>query len=120
MCSSPALSDKKEYPTFARTYPLSKFVIPSLKALLKTFNWTTVAVISSTGSSQYQETSDEMLTMLKKSFKVSYKVSVPSDTQYNVSAKIFQDIMPQIKKKARSKCPSVNQRTPGVLIMLKE
>eukprot|EP00794_Sanderia_malayensis_P009042 gene9042-10009_t len=101
MCSSPSLSNKKDYPTFARTYPLSKFVIPSLKALLHTFKWKTVAVISSTGSNQYQETSDEMLTKLKDEFTVSYKVSVPPERRYNKSAEIFRDIMPEVKKKAR-------------------
>ena len=103
MCSSPGLSKKSSYPTFARTFPLAKFVIPSLKALLKTFNWTTVAVISSSGSNQYQETSDEMLLMLKRSFTVSYKVVVASDTKYNDSAEIFNTIMPQVKEKARSR-----------------
>ncbi len=104
MCPSPALSNKKEFPTFSRTWPLAKFVLPSLRVLLRTFNWSTVAVISSTGSNTYQEAGDAVLEMLKKSFKISYKTSVPSEATYNKTDEIFKDIMADIKKKARSRC----------------
>ena len=42
MCSNPALSNKKEYPTFARTY--SDWT-PALMKILQTFNWKNVALI---------------------------------------------------------------------------
>ena len=99
MCSSQDLSVKKLFPTFARTFPLADFVIPSIKKLLQTFNWTKVAVIYSNDSGKYLETSGELLHALKN--YISYKVGMKSTT-YNPKERRFESIMPQIKQNARS------------------
>ena len=50
MCRDPALSNKKEYPTFARTF--SDWT-PALIKVLQKFNWNTVALIY-TGNNKYR------------------------------------------------------------------
>ena len=100
MCSSQELSNKKVFPTFARTYPLSNFVIPSIQQLLRTFNWSSVAVVYSNDSGKYQETSGELLHALKDS--ITYKIAMKT-TKYNPKEKVFENIMAALKKSARSK-----------------
>ncbi|XP_020901343.1 atrial natriuretic peptide receptor 1 isoform X2 [Exaiptasia diaphana] len=45
MCSSPEVSDKKLYPTFARTFAIDTKLTPSLLSLLNYFKWKRVAII---------------------------------------------------------------------------
>lgn len=99
MCSNQELSNKKVFPTFARTYPQFHFIIPSLQEMLRTFNWSTVAVLYSNDSRRYQETSGELLHALKDS--ISYKRALKT-TQYDKRENKFESIMNTLKKTARS------------------
>ena len=96
MCSSRELSDKKLFPTFARTFTLADVVNPAIKLFLRTYNWTEVGVIYSKDSSRYKETSTELLHALKGF--VSYKYAIDT-IRYKEE---FGSIIPRLKKKARS------------------
>ena len=100
MCPGQGLSNKELFPTFARTYPVPNFVIPAIKQLLLNFNWTTVAVIYSNDSGKYREMSGDLLHALKDF--ISYKVAMKT-IKYRPDEKKFDSIMPELKKKARSK-----------------
>ena len=51
MCTDAELSIKRKYPTFARTCPVVRQLTASSIALLKNFNWYTVALITEIGHS---------------------------------------------------------------------
>eukprot|EP00795_Rhopilema_esculentum_P009039 gene9039-16682_t len=98
MCSGEELSNKKVYPTFARTYPLGKYVIPSIEALLKLFKWQRVAVIYSNDSAKYQETSGELLHKLKRN--ISYYKGIKT-VRYDEKGGLLEKILKEVQKKAR-------------------
>ena len=62
MCSNPALSNKKKYPTFARTY--SDWT-PALVKTLKKFNWKTVVIIYDK-SNKYNAIKNHLLQEFRK------------------------------------------------------
>ncbi|XP_048576329.1 atrial natriuretic peptide receptor 1 isoform X2 [Nematostella vectensis] len=45
MCSSPEVSNKKLYPTFARTFAVDTVLAPTVLSLLRYFSWKRVAII---------------------------------------------------------------------------
>ena len=101
MCANAELSKKTIYPTFARTYPMTKFVVPTLKALLDLFNWTTVALIYPADSGPYKETKDTLLRDLK--LYISHKYEIPTITfKPKNHEERLKDIVVEIKKVARS------------------
>ena len=101
MCANAELSKKTIYPTFARTYPMTKFVVPTLKALLNLFNWTTVALIYPADSGPYKETKDTVLRELKQ--YISHKYEIPTNTfQPKNHEKRLKDIVAEVKKVSRS------------------
>ena len=105
MCSDPELSNKRKYPTFARTYPVAKQLTPSLIALLKNFNWHTVALITATGN-KFEETRKHIKKKFdKQNIRISYEASVPTvvDYKHDIWNEKFPRILNEIKSKARSK-----------------
>ena len=106
MCGDPELSDKRKYPTFARTYPVAKQLTPSLIALLKNYNWNTVALV-------YDDNFLETKNHIKKRFTkehiaISYEASVPSEIKYHLAsaswdAALYPRLLKGIKENARSK-----------------
>lgn len=70
------MSDKKSYPTFARTYPTSGQSIDSLVALLNEYNWLNVSIVWS---------NDELLRALVDELKVKLpknNITVDSTTEF--------------------------------------
>ena len=104
MCKEPELSNKKLYPTFARTYPGFKQLAPSLVALLKHFKWNKVALIE---GHMFEDTGK----FIKKTFAgegivTSHEVpfSIPKiDYNHGVGDNKFPSVFREIKEKARSK-----------------
>ena len=72
MCSNPALSDKKQYPTFARTY--SDWT-PALIKVLKDFKWNSVILIYSQDN-KFKATRDHMIQEFEKP---ANNISVPCE-----------------------------------------
>ncbi|XP_014668348.1 PREDICTED: guanylate cyclase 32E-like isoform X2 [Priapulus caudatus] len=65
-CPETVVSNKYQYPTFARTRPPDYQISKSLAALLKYFNWTTVAVLSS-DASDFSNVATTIIKILKAS-----------------------------------------------------
>ena len=104
MCDDPELSNKDLYPTFARTYPVSKQVLPLLVALLKMFKWHIVALIYDNNFEQTKEYFKQRFS--EKNINVSYEASVPSNFRYqpDVWDQKFPELLKKIKENARGKC----------------
>ena len=84
MCSNPALSDKEEYPTFARTF--SDWT-PALIKVVKTFNWNTVILIHSR-SIKFESTAEHLKHEFEKpenNIKISCELSLEAKINYNVT-----------------------------------
>lgn len=105
MCSSPELSDKKLYPTFARTFAVDSQVTPSVISLLKKFNWKRVAIIYE-NLTKWIDLKDSMKHHFKNNgIKVSYEGStlVPFAHYTEKLDERFRKMMAEIRKTARSK-----------------
>ncbi|XP_031556269.1 atrial natriuretic peptide receptor 2-like isoform X2 [Actinia tenebrosa] len=103
MCSSTELSDKKLYPTFARTFAVDSQVTPSVISLLKKFKWTTVAIIYE-NLTKWIDLKDSMKRHLKANgIKVSYEGSTigPFALHSKVMDDRIREMMSEIKNKAR-------------------
>ena len=105
MCSDPELSDKTQYPTFARTYSLIQRLTPSLLALLKEYKWKRVAILSE-DSPQFKEPARYMISELAKNYvtvSLQEKTPVPSSYTHKKHSIKLNEIMRKVKSKARSK-----------------
>ena len=105
MCSDPELSNKKKFPTFARTYPMTKQLTSALIALLKNFSWHTVALLTSS-EHKYEVTRRHVKeNFSQKHITISYEAYVPSvieyvDKTWDIK---FPKLLRKIKERARSK-----------------
>ena len=104
MCSSPELSNKKLYPTFARTFAVDSQVTPSVVSLLKKFEWKIVAIIYE-NLTKWTDLKDSMKQQFKANgIEVSYEGSTVVFAHYDLAMdNRFRKMMSEIKKKARSK-----------------
>ncbi|XP_047143236.1 atrial natriuretic peptide receptor 1 isoform X1 [Hydra vulgaris] len=76
-CAEPSLSDKNDYPTFARTSSLNLDSVLMVEALLKKFNWNKIAVI-------YEKNTlwEPMFKELQQISKSNGKFSIELETSY--------------------------------------
>jgi hypothetical protein len=104
MCSSPELSNKNVYPTFARTFAVDSQVIPSAISLLKKFEWNRVAIIYE-NLTKWIDLKDSMKRHFKdNNIKIAYESSTVVFAHYNSAMdERFRKMMSDIKKTARSK-----------------
>ena len=107
MCSNPELSDKKEFPTFVRTFAVDTSVVPSLISLIKnTYGWKQVAVIYE-DSTQWKEIKGTLLKEFKRHniTVLAEEKTVKQDLYYEKSSREeYKRAMRIVKEKARSKC----------------
>ena len=105
MCSASELSDKNEFPTFGRTFPVDSRIAPSIISLLKnTYRWTRIAII-------YQNTTRwiSLKEHLQEEFEkngitVAMKFRVANVPSYNLEAEEeFKKALIKMKQTARSK-----------------
>ncbi|ELT88243.1 hypothetical protein CAPTEDRAFT_197264, partial [Capitella teleta] len=85
-CADHRVSDKKLYPTFARTFPPANQVTKSILALLLHFSWRKITLVVGDAQSSKWRSIAEKLTQLAELFNVTingqfeYKVPhVPTD-----------------------------------------
>ena len=64
-CLEPDVSDKCEYPTFARTIPSPNSITRALFATLKKFNWRQFSIL-------YEHTHDDVGQQLVESIRVCF------------------------------------------------
>lgn len=106
MCSSADLSDRKKYPTFARTFAVDSQVGPSVVSLLRsTYNWTRVAIIYQ-NSTQWKSLKEHLVKEFEKyDIDVAHEYMVDSEAFYLhlQNETDFRAALREIKKKARSK-----------------
>ena len=106
MCSAAELSDKKKFPTFARTFLVDSQVGPSLVSLLKhTYNWTRVAILYQ-DTTQWTSLKDHLLTEFKKNgIDVAQAHMIKNEFNYRTleNEAEFRAALRDFKDKARSK-----------------
>ena len=105
MCSTAELSDKNEFPTFGRTFPVDSRIGSSIISLLKnTYKWTRIAIIYQnitrwTSVTQYLQEEFE-----KNDITVAMKFKASNVPGYNLEAEEeFKKALIKIKQTARSK-----------------
>ena len=105
MCSTAELSDKNEFPTFGRTFPVESRIGSSIISLLKnTYKWTRIAIIYQnvtrwTSLTEYLQEEFE-----KNGITVAMKFKTLNSPSYNFEAEEeFKHALIKITKKARSK-----------------
>ena len=86
MCSNPALSNKKEYPTFARTY--SDWT-PSLIKVLERFDWNIVALIYTEKKEKFEAARKNLI---KKFENSSRRIKVSCKQPVEDSFKVFREL----------------------------
>lgn len=106
MCSSADLSDRRKYPTFARTFAVDSQVGPSVVSLLRsTYNWTRVAIIFQ-DSTQWKSLKEHLVKEFEKyGIDVAHEYKVVSEAFYFYlkHEAEFRAALREIKEKARSK-----------------
>ena len=105
MCSAVELSDKNEFPTFGRTFPVDSRIGPSIISLLtNTYKWTRIAIIYQnitrwTSLTEYLEEEFE-----KNGITVAMKFKTANVPSYDLEAEEeFRKALIKIKQTARSK-----------------
>lgn len=111
MCNSPELSNKTEYPTFARTLSTHNKVFPTILSILNKFKWNKVAIVTERGE-EFRRTTEYMKKEFKKrDIKLTYSAEIQGFTQYDNARirnntkyeKEYENAIRNIKKEARSK-----------------
>lgn len=119
MCTSNAVSDKKLYPTFARTIFGDNSISPSVLAILKYFNWNRVGIISEDAES-WESRGDFLASYLKSQGSiVSLQEKVKFHWLYKseTDGEHFQQVLMRMKTKARSTFMRKPIRPNGELFM---
>ncbi|EDO33461.1 predicted protein, partial [Nematostella vectensis] len=83
MCSSPEVSNKKLYPTFARTFAVDTVLAPTVLSLLRYFSWKRVAIIYE-NVTKWIEMKETLIK--KKAFEAVFILAVKSPKSDNYTA----------------------------------
>lgn len=111
MCNSPELSNKTEYPTFARTLAVHNKILPTILAILNEFSWDKVAIVTER-KDQFIGTTQYMKKEFKKNgIKLTYSAEIQDLREYEnyllfnntKYEKEYKNAIQHIKKEARSK-----------------
>ena len=102
MCVDQELSEKKKYPTFARTEPIGCQLTLALRELLKHFKWKKFGLMVEQ-SPIYVKIHKELKTQFKDQILVEKEISAPAHYYYSEHFKEVKNDMEIIKKQARSK-----------------
>ena len=105
MCSAAELSDKNEFPTFGRTFPVDSRIGPSIISLLKnTYKWTRIAIIYQNVTRWTSLTEHLQEEFEKNGITVAIKFKVVNVPSYDFEAEEdFRKALIKIKQTARSK-----------------
>ena len=105
MCSTAELSDKNEFPTFGRTFPVDSRIGPSIISLLKnTYKWTRIAIIYQKDIRWTSLTEHQQEEFEKNGITVAMKFKASDLPGYNLEAEEeFRKALIKIKQTARSK-----------------
>ena len=102
MCVDQELSEKKKYPTFARTEPIGCQLTLALRELLKHFKWKKFGLMVEQ-SPIYVKIHKELKTQFKDQILVEKEISAVAHYYYSEHFKEVKNDMEIIKKQARSK-----------------
>lgn len=105
MCSSPEVSDKKLYPTFARTFAIDTKLTPSLLSLLNYFKWKRVAIIYE-NVTKWIEMKDTIVKRLEeKQITIALQEMMSPSAVFRPQnhSTMYKNILKKIKAEARSK-----------------
>ncbi|XP_031556270.1 atrial natriuretic peptide receptor 1-like [Actinia tenebrosa] len=109
MCSSPELSNKTEYPTFARTFSVDTKILPTFIAIFRKFHWSKVAIVYERLQKYTMMTTYMRKEFAKRGIQVTYTAGVENQGHYDESliynekkyVKEYENVMENVKKKAR-------------------
>ena len=102
MCVQQELSQKKKYPTFARTEPIGRQLTLALRELLQNFKWKIFGLMVEQ-SQIYLKLHNELKTQFKDQILVEKEISAPAHYSYARHFKEVKNNMEIIKTQARSK-----------------
>ena len=118
MCQSPEVSDKRLYPTFARTFAVHTQVSPSLIAFLNHFKWKSVGILYE-DLPRWIEVKDYIVAMLHKNnitVRIQKAMKHFMDYHSKNDSEIHMNIMSEVKAESRSKCLHSPFHTPNSMI----
>ena len=114
------VSDKRLYPTFARTRPPNSQLSKSVLAVLNRFSWKVVAIVYCTkedcfGQQSWEKTKEDMKKVFKDNeIRVSYEAKMPMEHEFDKIDRVLENI----KAKARSEyCYSIKSLTRIRLVL---
>ena len=102
MCQEQSLSNKGDYPTFARTEPIGRQLTPAIKELLKHFKWNQFALIGE-NSTMYEKAFANIKSEFGKQVLAEAYMPPPAKYSYDEHYRQAREDMLQLKDKARSK-----------------
>ena len=119
MCIDEDLSDKEDYPTFARTEPIGRQLTPAVQELLAHFKWTKFALIVE-NSTMYQKAYENIQKQFGSAVLDVEYMPTPAKYSHDEHYEKARRDMKNLKDKARSKLyflnliapPTVNIITP--------
>lgn len=105
MCSNPEVSDKKLYPTFARTFAIDTKLTPSLLSLLNYFKWKRVAIIYENVTKWIEMKNQMVKSLEEKDITIALQLMMSPAAVYRPQnhSGMYKDILKRIKSEARSK-----------------
>lgn len=106
MCSETQLSDKKLFPTFARTEPIGRQLTPAIEELLNHFKWKKFAIMVEE-STMYELVYKDIESKFKNRVLEVVKMPAPAKYTYEDHYHIVKRDLKIIKDKARSKGTSI-------------
>ena len=102
MCTSAELSEKEQYPTFARTEPIGRQLTPAIEELLNHFNWRKFALIVEE-TPMYQRAHKAIQAQFKEKVLATAYMPAPSHYTFEKHYEKAVEDLRVISKKARSK-----------------
>ncbi|XP_066910581.1 resact receptor-like isoform X2 [Clytia hemisphaerica] len=100
MCQEQSLSNKVDYPTFARTEPIGRQLTPAIKELLKHFKWNKFALIGE-NSTMYEKAFDNIKLAFGKQVLAEAYMPPPAKYSYDEHYRQAREDMLKLKDKAR-------------------
>ena len=105
MCSNHEVSDKKLYPTFARTFAVDRELTPSVYSLLKYFKWNRLAIVYENVTKWVEMKNYMVKTLREKGVNVTVELAMNQSAVYRPQnhSERYRSLFKKIKAEARSK-----------------
>ena len=103
MCVEATLSDKTNYPTFARTEPIGRQLTPAIQELLRYYDWKKFALVVE-NSTMYTRAFKNIKAKFSSQVLIEAFMPPPAKYSYDEHYLEAKKDMQKLKDKSRSKC----------------